>query len=126
MNRVVLAIQYKDEPLCINWESISDWFDEKGPPINREDENFLINGTPIQLDYMPKIQTLSFGVALEDSDEDYQTFPQTLFDFIGDLKDNKTIVSLAECFDESSFSSNCELIYEAELKKFIKVLLEDD
>ena len=120
MNTIILAINYSDEPVCASLENIQLWFDKYNVSIPVDEEYFMLEDNKINLDFMPKINTLSFGVKVE-GDED---FPPLLFDFISSLEDSKTIVSLAECVDGESIHSNrCELIYEANLKRFMKEIV---
>ena len=91
--------------------------------IEQNGLTFIRDDNKVNLDFMPKINTLSFGVRVEGDDD----FPPLLFDFISSLKDNKTIVSLAECVEGESIHSNkCELIYEANLKRFMKEIVNSE
>jgi len=123
MGKIVLAINYQDEPLCSSNSSIVDWLVKNNVKVDVDSDFFEVGGRKVDFDYMPKINTLSFGVQV-DSDDD---FPSLLFNFIDSLKNNNTIVSIAECFDETSIHpSNCELIYEANLKRFKKEIVESE
>ncbi len=123
MNTIILAINYSDEPVCSSLENIQSWFDKYNVSIPVDEEYFILDDNKVNLDFMPKINTLSFGVRVEGDDD----FPPLLFDFISSLKDNKTIVSLAECVEGESIHTNkCELIYEANLKRFMKEIVNSE
>lgn len=123
MGKIVLAINYQDEPLCNSNSTIVDWLVNNNVKVDVDSDYFEVGEMKVDFDYMPKINTLSFGVQV-DNDAD---FPSLLFNFIDSLNDNKTIVSIAECFDETSLKpSNCELIYEANLKRFKKEIIESE
>lgn len=118
-NRVMLAVRYGKEPLCSSLDNLNGWFQPRGIKISPEDDSFTVGGRSINFEFMPSIETVSFSVDVDSDDE----FPSILFDFVNDLSDDKSIISLAECDDISNSFSNCSLIYEANLKVFRKEML---
>jgi len=121
-NRVMLAVRYGNEPVCSSSESLNGWFSSKGIVLDEESESFSYLGRNINFDFMPSIETVSFSVDV-DSDDD---FPEILFDFVCDLADDRSIISLAECDDVSNSFGSCSLIYEANLKVFRKEMLNTE
>jgi len=108
---MVLAVRYNSEELC-SPESMKSWFEEKS--CNVEKTKIHSGNQSFDWAHMDSVNTLMFVV---DAQED-RDFPPILFDYVLSLENDDTIVSLAE-----ECPSGFALIFEANLKRFVKELL---
>ncbi len=110
---MVLVIMYDGESLCSD-DALMDWFKKRKCQVN-ENEIQLENQI-IKWNNMRKVNSLIFNLDVENDDD----FPSILFEFIGNLKNKNTIISLAE---ESI--SGYQLIFEANLKRFQEEIMAE-
>jgi hypothetical protein len=111
---MVLVVQYNSETLCSD-EGLMSWFQHQNATVN--DDTISINDLEIQWNNMKRVNSLIFTVdVVEDAD-----FPPILFNYVASLKNNETIISIAEESD-----SGYQLIFESNLDRFKKEILTDE
>jgi hypothetical protein len=111
---MVLVIRYNEEELC-SPKKMSEWFTQKECEVSKT----KISGEGFSFDWshMKLVNSLMFVVDVDDDAE----FPAILFAYILSLSEKDTIVSLAE----ESFMGY-DLIFEADLPKFVNELIKEE